>query len=438
MADTGGELPILDAITPGNGDTMPATATRPITRKSERREADHDDAVNERHDSHGLCSAPLRLREFFRRGPMTHQPMTIAHVTAERGFSGGERQVALLIDGLRARGHGSLLLCPPDSESEIRARASGIRCLPIRARNAWSHRDFQEVTARLRQASPDVVHLHSSRATWLGGLAARRLRLPALTTRRMDRPVRRGWRTRLIYEHSVDRVAAVSEAVRQRLLDGGVPEDRIQVIHSAVAPHRATAPRDVLRKTLGVEDDRPCLLVAAALVKRKGIDILLSAISTLADEGYTTTLWIAGDGPDRPSLERRSSQLGLDGQVRFLGQRDDVSDLLEACDVFVLPSRREGLGVAALEAMAAGRPVVATQVGGLAEAVIHEETGLLVPPEDPTALAESLARSIGDLALRERLGAAGPERITKTYSPPAMVDAYEQLYSELIREGAKQ
>lgn len=191
----------------------------------------------------------------------------------------------------------------------------------------------------------------------------------------------------------------------------------------------------MLRKTLGVEDDRPCLLVAAALVKRKGIDILLSAISTLADEGYTTTLWIAGDGPDRPSLERRSSQLGLDGQVRFLGQRDDVSDLLEACDVFVLPSQREGLGVAALEAMAAGRPVVATRVGGLAEAVIHEETGLLVPPEDPAALAESLARSIGDLALRERLGAAGPARITKTYSPPAMVDAYERLYSELIREG---
>ncbi len=100
---------------------------------------------------------------------MTHPPMTIAHVTAERGYSGGERQVALLIDGLRARGHGSLLLCPPDSESEIRARASGIRCLPIRARSVWSHRDFQEVTARLRQASPDVVHLHSGRATWLGG-----------------------------------------------------------------------------------------------------------------------------------------------------------------------------------------------------------------------------------------------------------------------------
>ena len=73
---------------------MPATATRPITRKSERRKADHDDAVNERYDSHGLCSAPLRLREFFRRGPMTHPPMTIAHVTAERGYSGGERQVA--------------------------------------------------------------------------------------------------------------------------------------------------------------------------------------------------------------------------------------------------------------------------------------------------------------------------------------------------------
>ncbi|MCH7707377.1 MAG: glycosyltransferase [Myxococcales bacterium] len=363
--------------------------------------------------------------------------MTIAHVTAERGYSGGERQVALLIDGLRARGHGSLLLCPPDSESEIRARASGIRCLPIRAGSEWSPRDFQEVTARLRQASPDVVHLHSGRATWLGGLAARRLRLPALTTRRMDRPVRRGWRTRLIYERSVDRVAAISEAVHQRLVDGRVPENRIEVIHSAVAPDRAKTPRDVLRKSLGVEDDTPCLLVAAALVKRKGIDMLLNAISTLVDAGYTARLWIAGDGPDRPSLEQRSSQLGLDGRVRFLGQRDDVGDLLEACDVFVLPSRREGLGCRR-PGSHGGRPTGGRDAGGRpgrsGDSRGNGASRSTRGPRRSRRIPGPLDRGSG---VAPTIGAAGPERVTKTYSPDTMIDAYERLYSELTRDGIK-
>ena len=122
--------------------------------------------------------------------------------------------------------------------------------------------------------------------------------------------------------------------------------------------------------------------------------------------------------------------------MHFLGQRDDVVDLLCACDVFVLPSRREGLGVAALEAMALGRPVVASRVGGLAESVQHEYTGLLVPPEDSEALAGALERLLGDPALARRLGAAGPEHIRDRYDAEAMVAGYERIYGEILAEDA--
>ena len=123
--------------------------------------------------------------------------------------------------------------------------------------------------------------------------------------------------------------------------------------------------------------------------------------------------------------------------MRFLGRRDEVADLLGACDVFVLPSRHEGLGVAALEAMALGCPVVASRVGGLAEAVVHERTGLLVRPGDASALAEALARILGDAALRARLGAAGPALVAERHSAEALVDAYQALYLEVLGAAAR-
>jgi glycosyltransferase involved in cell wall biosynthesis len=123
--------------------------------------------------------------------------------------------------------------------------------------------------------------------------------------------------------------------------------------------------------------------------------------------------------------------------VRFLGRRDDVADLLAACDVFVLPSRREGLGVAALEAMALARPVVASRVGGLAEAVEDGRTGLLVGPGDTAALAAALARLLREPELRARLGAAGPARVAEDHSVSRLVESYEALYLEMLAEGAK-
>jgi len=120
--------------------------------------------------------------------------------------------------------------------------------------------------------------------------------------------------------------------------------------------------------------------------------------------------------------------------VKFLGTREAVADLFRACDVFVMPSRREGLGIACLEAMAAERPVIASRVGGLGDAVVHERTGLLVPPEDPQALADAIARMIRDPDLRARLGAAGPDRVAEGFLPEQMVTAYQDLYLEVLAD----
>lgn len=360
--------------------------------------------------------------------------LRVAHVDAESGFSGGEVQVLLLMRGLHARGHDNLLLSPPGSGLAAAASPAGLACEPVAMRNDLDLPAVLRLADALRRFAPDVVHLHTARATWLGGLAAWAAGVPAVTTRRMDRPVRRNLRTRLVYEHLVRAAVAISPGVAECLRQGGVAERRLRLIPSSVDPERLVARSDraQVRAQLGAGPDDTVLLALCGLVRRKGVDVLLDALARLASGGLRPALWVAGDGPETAALTKQARDLGLQECVRFLGRRDDVGDLLAACDVFVLPSRREGLGVAALEAMAAGRAVVASRVGGLQDAVVDERTGLLVPPEDATALAAALARLLRDRSLRDRLGAAGPGRVAQGFLPDQMVAAYEKLYRSVL------
>ena len=197
---------------------------------------------------------------------------------------------------------------------------------------------------------------------------------------------------------------------------------------------RPTQDRVTVRAAEGAAIDDVVLLAVAALVRRKGIDVLLGSLALLAERGLRPPLWIAGDGPERVPLMTQAERSGLAAQVRFLGRRADVGSLLAAGDVVVLPSRREGLGVAALEAMAGARPVVASAVGGLGDAVVDERTGLHVPPDNAPALAAALERLLRDPGLRARLGAAGPQRVAEGFLPEQMVAAYERVYREILTD----
>jgi glycosyltransferase involved in cell wall biosynthesis len=344
-------------------------------------------------------------------------PLRIVHVDPEPGFSGGQVQVFLLLEGLRELGHQNLLITLPASRSEAEARARGIETRALAMRNYADVPAVLALRRAFRETRADLVHLHTGRATWLGGIAARLAGVPAIATRRMDRRVR-----------------------RRRLSEGGVPAERTLTIPSAVDPAALVAAvgREQTRSLGGVAADTPLLLCLAALFHRKGLDVLLDALARLPETTPRAQLWIAGDGPERAALERRAEDLGLADRVRFLGPRSDAADLLAACDLFVLPSRLEGLGVAALEAMAAARPVVASRVGGLAEAVVEGRTGLLVPPDDPAALCAALGRVLEDEALRARLGAAGPGRVAEGFLAEQMVSAYESLYYEVLESSARQ
>jgi len=363
--------------------------------------------------------------------------MRIVHIDPERSFSGGEVQVFLLMEGLRQSGHECSLACVPGGAPEREAQRRGFETYAIPMRSDLDLLAVPRLRRAIGDANADLVHLHTGRANWLGGMAARLAGRPAISTRRMDRRVKRNWRTRWIYGSLVRHTAAISPAVERRLHDAGVPTDRTRLIWSSVDPDalEARRSRESVRAEFGVGPNEVLLLAAGALVPRKGLDVLLEALPRLS---ANVRLWIAGGGPEREALEARAAATESEGRVSFLGRRDDLPDLLGACDLFVMPSRAEGLGIAALEAMTAGRAVVASRVGGLGELVVDGVNGTLVPPDDVDALSAALSELCDDRDLRARYGEAGPDRVADGFLAEQMVNAYEELYREVLAEECEQ
>ena len=257
--------------------------------------------------------------------------------------------------------------------------------------------------------------------------------------RRVDYPPNASWWSRRKYlSRHVARYICVSDAVRRVLRDFGIPEDRLVTVHDAVNPGAHTgldrrAIRERLAAAWSIPPETTIVGNIAYLTVQKGHDTLLRALAALRIMGRRVFCYIAGAGPLEAELRRLAAELGLgDADVRFLGVRGDVPELLAATDVFALSSNDEGLGTSLLDAAHAGCALVATRVGGIPEVVVDERTGLLAPPRDPAAFARQLARVGDDRALRLALGAAAREHAATDFSWGAMVDGTLAVYAAVI------
>jgi glycosyltransferase involved in cell wall biosynthesis len=206
------------------------------------------------------------------------------------------------------------------------------------------------------------------------------------------------------------------------LIPNGVREDAL----------RPTAGGRAKRHELGVPSDAPLIGAVSRLAWKKGIRHLIAAMPHILESAPAARLVIAGDGPLRAELEAEATALGVDNRVLFLGSRPDIIELMAAFDVFVLPSVVEGMSNALLEAMAVGRPVVVTDVGGNAEVAVDGETGLVVPPADPHQLAAAIGKLLEAPELAAEMGEAGRRRVLQHYQIGVMTRRIEELYEELL------
>lgn len=366
------------------------------------------------------------------------KPLRILHVDPERGWGGGEEQVLGLVRFLNAAGHVVTVAADPGGRLWPAAAAVGVSLEPLVVRHGFDARAAGRLRRLAREA--DIVHLHTARAHALAPWLARR-GASRVVTRRMDyRPRPRAY-ARLLYNRCVDRVVAISGAIRDVLIATGVRAERISVIYSGVDVSRFVVGEDVraaMRAEWHAPPDELVVLAVGGLVERKGHGVLVAAAARMRMRaaGLRLRFVIIGEGPLRGSLERAVSDARLEEVVHFAGRRTDIPRLLAGADVVALPSLHEGLGVAALEGMAAGRPVVASRVGGLAEAVLDGETGWLVPPGDAQALAERLTLVLSDVEGRRRMGGRAREWVAERYTMTRMATENERVYRMLRGNGS--
>lgn len=286
---------------------------------------------------------------------------------------------------------------------------------------------------------PHIVHGVLFWSYVLGAIAARLSGVPVVVAgRRSLADFKRGKPHYQILERLAnqltDRIVANSHAVRADTIRAErIDPGKIVVIYNGID----TTMFDVRYEPpdtdfLGLSRPAPLVVVVASLIPYKGHEYFLEAWRRVADRFPSARALLVGDGPERLRLERLAAQIGLGESVRFLGVRSDVARIVRAAYVLVHPSLQEGFSNAILEAMAAGKPVVATEVGGNPEAIVHEVTGLIVPPRDASAIAAAVGRLLLDPDLARRLGQEGRRRAREHFDISTMVQRYEMLYRELL------
>jgi glycosyltransferase involved in cell wall biosynthesis len=368
----------------------------------------------------------------------SHGPARVCLLIGQLGLGGAEKQVVLLAQGLRARGVDAqvlLMFTGGPRESGLRAAgvpvthlgfvssAAGPRMVPA---NAVA---FARLVRHLRRTRPDILHAFLFHSYVTAAPAARLAGVRVLVAgRRSLGDFKRGRRVLLAVERLAtgvtDLLVANAEAVAEDTRrHERVHPDKIVTVYNGL-PDSAFEPAPPAR----LDTAEPVVLCIANLKRDKGHRFLLDAVARLRDQNLPCTLALVGDGPERRALEDQAGRLGID--VRFLGTRTDIEPLLARAHAVVLPSLHEGMSNAVMEAMAAGRPVVATDVGGTGE--LLRDRGVLVRPSDGEALADGLGRVLRDPALAAHLGARARAWSLEHLHVDAMVDRHVHIYRELL------
>lgn len=358
-------------------------------------------------------------------------PLRVLHLNTERGYRGGERQVLFLLEHLASLGVECHLAALPDGELWALAAKLPVQLHPFPYRSEFSPRGLWELLRLVDRHSITLLHAHTGRTpTLAGAVRVLRPRVRLVVHRRVDFSVRgnplRHWKYGL-----PDRIICISEGIRRILLRDGLPADKLVVIPSGIDTRRFSPRPASLREELGLPADEVVFGSLGELTQHKGYAALIDALALLHQEGREPLVLHAGKGALAADLQAQAQAAGL-SRLHWLGWREDPERVLATLDVYLQPSLEEGLGTAILDAMACALPVIASHTGGIPEAVLDGETGLLTPPAEPQLLAEAMRTLAGDAALRQQFGQAGRSRAEALFDVRYTAERTLALYRELL------
>jgi glycosyltransferase involved in cell wall biosynthesis len=361
-------------------------------------------------------------------------------VIDELDIGGTEQQILELVRQLPRSRYAPVVCCFRYGRKAAEIAGLGVRVVHLAKRGRVDVGLVAALARLLRTERFDVVQTFLIGANLWGRLAALVARVPVViaSERNVDvweEPAKRA--LGLLLARVTDRIVANAEAVRAYLVGRGADPARVVTIRNGVDPGRFETPLDTaaLRRDLGVAGDVQLAAVVARLEPQKGHDVVLEAAARLRDRFPRLRYLFVGGGSAEAALRAAVVRRGLTDRVTVTGFRTDAADLLRAADLSVLVSTKEGLSNTLLESLAAGRPVVASRVGGNAE-VVSDDVGILVPPRDPDALTAALARLAADPAAAAAMGARGRARVRREFSVARMAGETAALYEELHAQRA--
>jgi glycosyltransferase involved in cell wall biosynthesis len=371
-------------------------------------------------------------------GSCLEEPVRVLFMNSMKasGWRGGEKWMVEAAAGLTERGHAVYLAVRPGGVMARRAADRGIALFPISYGPDLGPVNALKIRRFLKEKQIELVNTNFEKENRLVALATLGGRRPVLVARKGLPFIFNKWRYRVIYKHWVKHIVTPSKSIEARFrLYDWLNHVGISVIPNGVRvdDYSGDAGADVLRRSYEVPEGVPLLGFIGDLARQKGVDHLLRALSEIGDPWH---LFIIGGGGERHNLERLSDELGLRNRTTFTGHRDDIPRVLSELNLVLSPSLFEGMPNALLEAMAAGRPVVANAVDGITEVVTEPGLGVLVSPGNIGELRDAIASLLRDPDRRSRLGEAARRHVAQNFTTEAMVDRLEGLFRRLLEEYA--
>ncbi|MBU0478058.1 glycosyltransferase family 4 protein [bacterium] len=365
--------------------------------------------------------------------------MNILHINTECGWRGGEVQMTYLMNGLRDRNHENVVSVQPNSVLVRKVINNNFRVCPVVMRGELDFKAIRGICRVITDERIDIVHAHTSHAHTIGAVAAKIKKIPFVVTRRVDFGVARNVFSNIKYNYLTNKIIAISNAIKNILINAGVPQDKINVVYSGIDIGKFDSISDTqyLCEEFSLSEDSPIVGTIAHLTDHKGHKYLLNAVPEVLKIFPNALFLIIGKGELEEALKKQVKELDITENVIFTGFRKDIGELLSIMDLFVLPSHLEGLCTSLMDAMLMKLPAVATTAGGIPEVVVDKETGVLVPPKNPKALADAIIQLLSNKEEAKEMGERGLERVKTMFNVSRMVEETEKVYMRLYEHITK-